>query len=88
MTVFQNLDRGAWGQKGREENRLRGAWEGGGERAFMLGASSELHFQLMWTVGGSCPQGSVGRSGPGRAGSLLLPLTQSRDSMVKETEVD
>ena len=56
----------------------------------MLGASSELHFQLMWTVGGSCPRGSVGRwrSAPGRAGSLLLPLTQSRDSMVKETEVD
>lgn len=52
-------------------------------RALVLGASSELHDQLIWTVRSSC----VAR----RLGGLLLfllPLTQSRDSMVKETEVD
>lgn len=59
---------------------------------FILGASSELHFQLIWTVGSSCP-GLGGWGGWARplgrwVGSLLLPLTQSGDSMVKETEVD
>ena len=62
----------------------------GGEWAFLWGASNELHFQLMWTVGGQLPPGGWGGRGQWRAGSLLflLLLTQSRDSMVKETEVD
>ena len=56
--------------------------------AFLWGASNELHFQLMWTVAGQLPPwGSAWGGGRWWAGSLLL-LTQSRDSMVKETEVD
>lgn len=33
-------------------------------------------------------RGVGGGQAPRQVGSLLLPLTQSRDSMVKETEVD
>lgn len=75
MKVFQSLTEGPG--VGREG----GAWEDGGEWALILGASSELHFQLIWTVGSRCPEQG------GWVGSFLL-LTQSRDSMVKETEVD
>lgn len=71
------MDRGAGGQRGGKGDRL------GRARGAQGGASSELHSQLIWTVG------SGGRRlGRARVGSLLLPLTQCRDSVVKETEVD
>lgn len=58
-----------------------GVRESSGEWAFVWRASSELHFQLIGLWGAA-----AGGWRPG--GSLLLPLTQSRDSMVRETEVD
>lgn len=64
-----------------------GGREGGGALALVLGASSGLRLQLICLWGASCP-GPGGRAAGRWAGSLLLPLTQSRDSMVKEPEVD
>lgn len=65
---------------------LEGPGEGRGQWVFILGASSELRVQLICLGGvGGGPRSP----GPGRwAGSLLLPLTQSGDSAVKEPEVD
>lgn len=84
MKVFQSLDGRAWVQEGQDGTGWEGPGGAWGGRSW--GASSELHSQLIWTVG-ALP--GSGRLRPwDRVGSLLLPLTQSRDSMVKETEVD
>lgn len=54
----------------------RGGW------AFILGASSELHFQLIWTVGSSGPQWpAAGRLGQG-LGEWVAP--SSRHSVQRQ----
>lgn len=78
MKVFQSLDCGAWGPKGKGETWH---WEGAWGR---WGVGIHLGSQQRAALSAYLDCGEQG----GWAGSLLLPLTQSRDSMVEETEVD